>query len=115
VTSVRGEPEELEGKEQVRRTFLEEGAVAIGKQWVRGCREDLRQQGRPAAGGWPGTLAEARARVSAHFTEELRRRSMVALTYSELDWVAKATYATAKRDWSSPSDPDEPRPRNRDE
>lgn len=115
MTGERREPDEVEGKEQARRALLEEGAIAVGKQWARGCLEDLRRQSRPATGGWPGTLAEARARVSAHFTEDLRRRSIAALTYSELDWVAKAAYATAKRDWNSPSDPDEPRARNRGE
>lgn len=98
--------EEQDELSQARRTLLEDGALAASKQWVDSWRADLRKQGRRAEGGWPGTLAEARAHVIAYFAAELHRRKMAALTHAELTWAAKAAYAAAKRDWRSTSLPE---------
>ncbi|MDP9036256.1 MAG: hypothetical protein M3O50_15755, partial [Myxococcota bacterium] len=91
-----------------RSALLERGAIAMGESWAEGWREDLRQQGRRIAGGWPGTIAEARARTQGYFTRELRSRSMDALTTEELDRLARAAYARARTDWLSRVESHEP-------
>jgi hypothetical protein len=106
VSDPRDDRDRSEDRKQARRALLEAGALEAGKLWVGGFCDELRVQGRRAVGGWPGTMPEARARVIAYFTEELRRRNMVALTYEELNWVAKAAYAAAKRDWRALCEPD---------
>jgi hypothetical protein len=82
-----------------RRELLELGSTSAGARWAACCRDELRKQGRPLAGGWPGTMSEARARVAAYFATELPRRGMGALTYQECEWAARTVYAAARRDW----------------
>jgi hypothetical protein len=106
VTAERAKRDKREEVKEARRAWLEEGAIAASKLWVGGWREALRRQGRPAAGGWPGTVAEARAHVVAYFTAELHRRNMPALTHDELMWAAKTAYAAAKRDWRASCEPE---------
>jgi hypothetical protein len=55
--------------------------------------------GRLVVGGWPGTLAEARARIQGHLGGELARRRMPALSIEELAAATSATYQQAKKDW----------------
>ena len=50
-------------------------------------------------GGWPGTLREARVRITGQLAGELRQKGMTALTFEELDRLAKLTYTKAKGDW----------------
>jgi hypothetical protein len=101
--ALRGSPTGVEADPEARRalleqgaiaTGLEQGAIATGERWADRCREALRQQGRRASGGWPGTVTEARALVSAHFAAELGP-----LTYDELQSAAKLSYTRAKRQW----------------
>lgn len=82
-----------------RRALLNDGAVEIGARWAQVWCDDMRREGRLVAGGWPGTLPEARARVSAHFDQELRRRGMRLLNHEELEWVTHEAYKSAKRVW----------------
>lgn len=95
---------------QKRRELLESAAEDAGQRWAKLCRDDLRLEGRRAAGGWPGTIAEARARVVAHLAPELRRRGMIALTHLELDTATRAAYASAKRDWLARGEREDPEP-----
>src|SRR5262249_13857830 len=82
-----------------RRLLVEQASLAMAERWADGWREDLRDQGRPAAGGWPGPIAEARARGTAHVGPELHRRNMLALTREELELAARTAYARARRAW----------------
>ena len=59
----------------------------------------MHKEGRAVAGGWPGTLVEARARITSHLHEELSGRGMKALEPEELNQVVSATYARAKLEW----------------
>jgi hypothetical protein len=93
-----------------RKNLLEEGSNTAGERWAAGWRDDLRAQGRPAAGGWPGTVAEARARVIALLGPELHRRKMVALTHEELERAARCAYARARRDWLARNEREAPEP-----
>ena len=51
------------------------------------------------AGGWPGTLPEARALVGLEFTRELGARALGILCPSELSTAVSIAYERAKRDW----------------
>jgi hypothetical protein len=82
---------------------LERLAAAEGLAWaVRSC-EELRQQGRSIAGGWPGTLSQARVRVRVCMTARLDRGA--SLTRDDLDWLARTIYLTAKAEWLAQVEP----------
>lgn len=82
-----------------RKALLTDLPIKIGTGWAEGWREEMIKQGRPIAGGWPGTIGEARARVAAHFERELRRRKMALLTSDELAAATRAAFGQARRDW----------------
>jgi hypothetical protein len=82
-----------------RRSLFEEHSSATGIRWSEEYRSDLRKEGRAAAGGFPGTLSEARALVTSILAAELGRRRLVALSIEEREWAARATYAAARKDW----------------
>ena len=76
---------------------LEAGSLAVGDAWVERVRDDLRSENRPTAGGWPGTLREARARTYAHFTNEAGMRRYGALSADEV--LVRAVYERARNQW----------------
>lgn len=77
---------------------LEPIATAIGRMWATEVVARLRSADRDIEGGWPGTLAEARARIRA----ELRRPLALEL----IEELARVAYAAARLDWRHVSDPD---------
>lgn len=85
--------------DSARREALELGSTSAGVRWAAHYRDQLHKQGRPAAGGWPGTMNEARVHAAAFFGTELPRRGMGALTYQESEFAARAVYAAARRHW----------------
>ena len=82
-----------------RRVLLEQGAAAVGTAWARSVCDGFAEEGRVIAGGWPGTLVEARARIAARLRGDLSQRGMKALEPEELDQAVNATYARAKQEW----------------
>jgi hypothetical protein len=76
-----------------RRARLESAAVAAGVAWAESFAEQLRREGRRMAGGWPGTLSEARAHLLACL------RPGVVLEGTEMQSLSRATYVAAKNDW----------------
>jgi hypothetical protein len=88
-----------------RRLVLETAARSEGCAWAAWWRSDLERQGRRRAGGWPGTLSEARRRAVGRIARELGRE--FAVTTVELERAAHDVYATAKRSWDQSSDPDD--------
>ena len=93
---------------EVRRLFLDQSAVSIGQRWADQWRSDLHREGRPAAGGWPGTLREARVRVERHFLAEATRRKISAVTQAEREVAAKRAYASARARWCRQAEPEAP-------
>jgi len=69
----------------------EEQVVEAGVAWAGSVRLLLRQEGRPATGGWPGTMSEARARIPHHLGRGLGS--------VELAHLAKVLYRAAKDSW----------------
>jgi hypothetical protein len=82
-----------------RLTVLERSARDIGERWARGWREELRSDDRPAAGGWPGTVAQARGRAREHLCAELARLRLAGPSPEELERAARLTYARARAVW----------------
>jgi hypothetical protein len=82
-----------------RLTVLERSARDIGERWARGWREELRSDDRPAAGGWPGTVAQARGRAREHLCAELARLRLASPSPEELERAARLTYARARAVW----------------
>ena len=75
-----------------RLELLEAGCAAVGAAWVEHVERGLRFESRPVAGGWPGTLREAHARVCAYFTKDR-------FTADELHLAARTAYGCARHDW----------------
>jgi hypothetical protein len=82
-----------------RQTLLSEQPIVLGTSWAQGWCKSMQSDGRLVVGGWPGTLAEARARVQGHLGSELARRRMASLSIEELAQATSATYQQAKKDW----------------
>jgi hypothetical protein len=80
-----------------RRAQLESVAIAAGVAWAASFSEQLRKEGRRMAGGWPGTLSEARARLFAQLSAMMG--AGLVLANDEVDSLARATYGAAKNDW----------------
>ena len=83
-----------------RASALAEAAAVSGVRWARAERELLHAEGRRAEGGWPGTLSQARNYVRFALPDASQ-----SLSHEELSWMARAIYASARRDWLASSDP----------
>ncbi|MBI5532000.1 MAG: hypothetical protein HY898_04745 [Deltaproteobacteria bacterium] len=99
-----------EGPVDGRVTLLRSGACDAGRRWAETFRAGLLLEGRAVAGGWPGTMPEARAVVRASFAAEVARRRVGALSSEEIEWLARIVYASARQDWLSRAEREAPEP-----
>jgi hypothetical protein len=90
---------DLAAEPSKRNALLCEAPLVLGASWASIWCERLRDEGRHIAGGWPGTLQEARSRVQEYFDRELPTRGMPLLTRPELDAATTATYERARSNW----------------
>jgi hypothetical protein len=97
-------------KADARAELLDQTAVAVGRIWADQWRHDLRREGRAAAGGWPGTLREARIRVEHHLQDERARRTIAEITGAEREILVRRAYASARAEWSLKAEPEAPDP-----
>ena len=94
-----------------RRVGLERLAAAEGLAWASFLCAELRAQGRSIAGGWPGTISEARRRVRV-CTSDRRggsvsgSKSAAGLSAVDLEWLTRTAYLAAKAEWRAQLDPD---------
>lgn len=84
---------------EARRALLRDGALLTGASWARGVCDAVRREGRPIAGGWPGTMPEARARIRAYFEAELSRKGFEGISVEEVQFASSLAYQRAKHDW----------------
>lgn len=77
-------------------------ATALGEAWARDVAAALRAQFRSLAGGWPGTLREARSRVIAGLPPARR----LEVDGAVLDAFARAVNEVARRCWDAIAEPD---------
>jgi hypothetical protein len=82
--------------------MLERAALDGATAWADRCMVALRAEGRAVAGGWPGTLSEARGCARAQLALRGARS-----THEELEWLAHATYARARDAWLARARDDE--------
>lgn len=90
--------------DDARQKLLGRAALAEALAWSVWWRAELRRQGRPIAGGWPGTLSEARARVARRVHVELGRQ--LAPTAQEIERAARTAYSAARDDWNDAREPE---------
>jgi len=76
---------------------LDERASAHGRAWAQSVRADLQNEGRRAAGGWPGTISEARV----HAERALSSRGVAP---QERERLARLIYHTARDAWLATRD-----------
>jgi len=87
----------------LRGEELSDLAVAAGEAWASWWVDELRRSGRPMAGGWPGTISEARARV----LDRLRERGAGTLGGAvDLPALARTAYGAARASWLAHAHPD---------
>jgi hypothetical protein len=82
-----------------RQAMIERSAVALGLAWADAWQQELRQQGRSASGGWPGTMREARMRVEHTLRVEMHGHARPAITEVEREMAARKAYASARGAW----------------
>jgi hypothetical protein len=87
------------GEVDRREALLRDQPLLIGAEWASAvCGEALQTRGS-IDGGWPGTVPEARGRVSQSLGQQLSARRWPALTPTELAAAASAAYSHARRAW----------------
>ncbi len=89
----------IDDTSQARCALLDEASKNLGRTWAEWWFEDLRRQGRPVTGGWPGTISEARARARAHMQIVLTQRALPPMTQNELTEAARVAYNSARDLW----------------
>ena len=82
-----------------RGKLLDQCALTIGTSWVRSLSEAMLRERRVVAGGFPGTIPEARWRVAQFLGAELARLELSPLRPDEVSTAVDAAYARARRDW----------------
>lgn len=87
-----------------RRTGLDTLANLVGNGWAKQILDELRREGRSPVGGWPGTISEARARLSSYRGPEAR--ALAPLGHDEREYVARGLYACARATWLAHAQPD---------
>lgn len=86
---------------------LERAVEAAGHAWAIEWADALRREGRAVAGGWPGTLSEARVRVVACARQSGRQRTT---THAEIERLTKKAYEAARNSWLSRCEPEPAEP-----
>jgi hypothetical protein len=82
-----------------RGELVAEYATKLGATWAQTLCDETRQQRRVVAGGFPGTIPEARQRVANFLRGELARLRLPPLEPEELSRAVEVAYARARRDW----------------
>ena len=81
---------------------LERRVVADAETWARETAQQLRDESRAAAGGWPRTLSEARVRVF----ELVAAARVGPLSLEVQEGLARTAYAAARRAWANQAEPE---------
>jgi len=82
-----------------RDHLLDATALDAARGWTKHVMEVLSREGRAIAGGWPGTINEARGRCGALAARALAAHSMPPLARDELGRLTRIAYDEARRLW----------------
>lgn len=74
-------------------------AVDAGRHWAASVRVSLVGEGRSPAGGWPGTMTEARQRLACAMGAALGRSPL------ETDRLVRILYGAAREQWLRDREP----------
>lgn len=74
-------------------------AEHVGRRWAAELRAALINEKRRAAGGWPGTLREARTHVAISLIPWLQSNGQAAVTSEQCEGAARLVYASARKVW----------------
>jgi hypothetical protein len=83
----------------VGRRGLEARVESAGRDWAEAVRIALHSEGRRAAGGWPGTMSEARAQLVRAVG------SAGSGSPDEASRLARILYSAARESWLLHRDP----------
>lgn len=78
---------------------LRQRAQSEGERWATELRSQMRKELRRAAGGWPGTISEARARVSAFVLPGVSLSKPISVTAADREDTARWLYRSARALW----------------
>lgn len=104
----RANEPDVAGGGSTRERFLTRNAETIGVQWSVALRASVKQERRPVADGFPGTLSEIRPHVDGILRRLLANARMSELTAGERERVTRLAYATARNDWLAHREAAEP-------
>ncbi len=90
-----------EGLPERRSLLVDRAARSAGEDWAHAFVAELGAEGRSAAGGWPGTLSEARARVWPRLASALASERLQPAIHTEVDGAARTAYARARAVWAA--------------
>jgi hypothetical protein len=74
-------------------------ATEVGRQLFAARRDTIQGERRRIAGGWPGTLREARSAAESAVKYALGQRDLSPATGDELASAARVAYSEAQRNW----------------
>jgi hypothetical protein len=91
--------EKARGDLERRSRLIHDRPLVLGASWAVDACQAAVLSGRKLEGGWPGTVPEARTRVSQELTRALTELGMSTLSHDELVTATSLAYERAKRDW----------------
>lgn len=74
-------------------------AELVGRAWAAELRAAIVRDKRRAAGGWPGTLREARTHVAVSLLPWLRNHGEPVVSSEQCEGAARLVYASARKVW----------------
>jgi hypothetical protein len=77
---------------------------ALGSHWALDVRTSLVNEKRAACGGWPGTLSEARARLTSLVSPWSPSAGKHPVTTQQFESLAGVLYASARNTWRTYSE-----------
>jgi hypothetical protein len=82
-------------------------AELVGREWAERLRAAIVRDRRRAAGGWPGTLREARTHVAVSLIPWLMQNGQPSVTPLQHEGAARVVYASARKLWLAHRDAEE--------
>lgn len=86
---------------------LSQCAQGEGERWANEIRSRIHGEQRRAAGGWPGTMSEARARLFAHVLPKLMQSGAPCVSEKDREEAARCLYRSARAQWMQTQEPEE--------
>ena len=79
---------------------LSERAHTEGERWANEFRSQIHGEQRRAAGGWPGTMSEARARLAGFVLPRVSSKNAVTFSQEDREEAARCLYRSARASWA---------------